>query len=282
MRVRMSLRAAWWCVCAVCRLLVSVSLACLSVVVVVGTRTATLGVLFSRTGGNAFLGRDTRRTAELWLDQLQTHIRTTGGIADTDIVPEIVFCDVESSPAGTLACLAQLMANYTLSCVVAPEDRLAELVAPVTDASGIPVIASVSGLTALYLCDDRRLSPCRRSTGRRFQTLIANGITVSQAPLGLFPYLRSYGAASVAVIATGDSAYLQEAANATVNDAARNHVRLLLHAALPSDAEAVSAGAYSHVVYTASVAIVAQLRALDPDIIVWLSRPHCREMIDAF
>jgi hypothetical protein len=241
---------------------------------------APIAVLYSGSGEFASIGLRTMQTARLWRQQLQPHLERAGGVGDTDIVPQLLECDVRSDPTQAVACLEQLLSTHNLSCIMAPESRLAAVVAPLADAAGVPMIASVSGLNSLYLCDERRLPPCRRSSGRRFQYVVANGVTATDVVLGLLSLLHFYSASTVAVI-SGSDAYNGELAQSLIRDARTNRYELLLNATIPFDTM-VNSGAYSDSTYHASLEIVHRLKSVDPDVVAWINRPFCKETIDAF
>ncbi len=249
----------------------------------IGARVAVIAVLYSGSGPPAYsaIGVETRVTSALWLEQLQqTHLAVAGGIGDTDIVPQLVYCDVQANADITLECFRNLTAAHTLSAVMAPENELAQVIAPLTDALSIPMIATVSGLISLFVCDEQLLPPCKRPSDRRFQTLFSNGITVSQSIDGLLAFMRVYAASSVGIVTSSD-AFNMEGGVSAVNEAQRNRFLIMLHTSLPAD-PAWTFGTYSVPIYQAATLIVRQLAALDPDVVVWASWPFCAEMADAF
>lgn len=138
----------------------------------------------------------------------------------------------------------------------------------------------MSGLASLFTCDQQLLPPCKRPSGRRFQTLFSDGITVSQTCDGLLAFMRAYTASSVAIV-TAAGPFHAEAGLAAVREAERNRFSILLRASLPDD-PSWTPGTLSRPIYEAAVDVVRQLSVLDPDVVLWSIWPFCEEMANAF
>lgn len=106
----------------------------------------TIGLLGSETGVFALYGSTIRPSAYLWQD----YIIRRGGIANTGIMPNLIFYDVESDPIKTAELTGQLITQGA-DIIIGPETYLTGITAAVAQASGVPVITGMAATSDIFL-----------------------------------------------------------------------------------------------------------------------------------
>jgi cytochrome bd-type quinol oxidase subunit 2 len=227
---------------------------------------ATIGVLYSGSGYLSSVGARTLLNVAMW------------EVYNKDLAPgmpyNIVRCDVASSPEGTLNCFQQITTQHNISAIIAPENDLPVVIAELAGDAGIPLIASVSGLQELFVCDTAMLPPCVKPYGPRYKSLIGNGVTAATAAVGLVSFLKSFKAGTIAVVTASD-VFNAEICRSVVLEAKNILVDVLADITLPADP-------FGNLTAQSSLDAVLSIRALDPDVVLWCGTPFCREIGEAF
>ena len=226
-----------------------------------------IGVMYSGSGPLESVGARTLLNMRMWQD-LNPEL-------SPGLVPVLVMCDVASDPDRAVACFYELTQQHNISVMIAPENDLPSVVAPLTDAAQILLIASVSGLQNLFVCDDQLLSPCTKTYGPRYRSLLGNGITANQAGVGIMSLLKYFGAATVAFV-RGPDVFNSAICQGVLGEAQDVRLDVLLDYVLPSAPFGNITAASSHEV------VRNQLKRLDPDVVLWCNAPFCQEASDAF
>jgi len=228
------------------------------------TPTVKIGVMYSGSGSFAQTGLLTKSLAGFW----GSYIVSLGGIGSTGILPDIYYCDVQSSAVLTTSCTNYFIHNVSTSVIISPEGTNALVSAFLTEPQSIPLLASVSSLKSLYVCDNTLQPPCNHNGDRRFQYFIGTSPTASDLLAEYFNVMYIYGARTVSII-QGSDAYNSEICNYGSTYAQQNKMQLVYNTTFPAT--------YT---YAYLLGVLMTVKATDADILLYCNRPKCQESIN--